>query len=339
MAASAAASVVCLTDKILWSVLAAAFEGVAAADLDADLATDFDADLAAVAALTGAADLAGAAAFLATIFGSDFLDVTEAFFTGAFGVTAGLADALLTDFAAVLLAATVAFEGFFCAGLAMGLPAFETTLLVALFAVFLTAATLGLEAALVAGLAAVFAVTFLVVVLATAFRAGFAGAFAFFAEAREDARLPVLALVAGALTGFFVVAMGSSTRWNCRSCKGNWSSGRAFMQAIVQSGHSPGSSAQSGALDPANSTQLRTYLVRPLAALAATCRPSDLSALLPPCHRPNEIGSKTAKLLLREPVSISRQHAPLPGHPVLRAGKSARRPIETGSKTLIQKSF
>ena len=38
--------------------------------------------------------------------------------------------------------------------------------------------------------------------------------------------------------------------------------------------------------------RIRTYLVRPLAALAVPCRTSVLSAVLPPCHRPNEIGSK-----------------------------------------------
>ncbi|MFM8466160.1 MAG: type II toxin-antitoxin system HicA family toxin [Oxalobacteraceae bacterium] len=38
-------------------------------------------------------------------------------------------------------------------------------------------------------------------------------------------------------------------------------------------------------------TGLRTYLVRPLPALAVPCRTSVLSAVLPPCHRPNEIGS------------------------------------------------
>ncbi len=167
------------------------------------------------------AALAGTAAFFATTFGSGFLDVTEAFFTGAFGVTVGLAGALRTDFAAVLLAATAALEGFFCAGLAMDLPAFETALTGALFAVFLTAATFGLEAGLLAGFAAVFAVVFLIVVLADAFTAGFAGAFALFADAREGAALAALALVAGALTGFLVVAMGSSTKWNCRCCKGN----------------------------------------------------------------------------------------------------------------------
>lgn len=195
MAASAAASVVCLTDKIL---CVSAFGS----------------------ALTLLAGLAGTTVFFATTFGSGFLDVTEAFFTGAFGVTVGLAGALRTDFAAVLLAATVAFKGFFCAGLAIDLPAFETALTGALFAVFLTAATFGFEAGLLAGLATVFATTFLVVVLAFAFTAGFADVFAFFADAREDTDLAVLALVAGALTGFLVVAMGSSTKWNCRCCKG-----------------------------------------------------------------------------------------------------------------------
>jgi hypothetical protein len=173
--------------------------------------------------------LAGAAAFLTTTFGSGFLDVTEAFFTGAFGVTVGLADALRTDFAAVLLAATVTLEGFLCAGLAMDLPAFETALAGALFAVFLTAATLGLEAGLLtdlltgllAGLATVFAAGFLVVALGEVFTADFAGGFAVFADAREGTGLAALALVAGALTGFLVVAMGSSTKWNCRCCKGN----------------------------------------------------------------------------------------------------------------------
>jgi len=85
-------------------------------------------------ALTGG--LTTSAGFFATTFNSGFLDVTDAFFAGALGVTAGLAVALLTDFTAVLLAATVAFKGFLGAGLAIDLPAFETTLLVGLFAVF-----------------------------------------------------------------------------------------------------------------------------------------------------------------------------------------------------------
>jgi hypothetical protein len=127
-------------------------------------------------------------------------------------------------------------EGFFCAGLAMGLPAFETALAGALFAVFLTVTALGLEADLLAdllanlladleaGFAVLFAAAFLVVVLAEAFTAGLAAVFAvfaFFADALEDEGLAALVLVAEALTGFLVVAMGSSTKWNCRCCKGN----------------------------------------------------------------------------------------------------------------------
>lgn len=225
MAASAAASVVCLTDKILCcSALGSVLGG----------------------ALALPAALPGAAAFFATTLGSGFLDVTEAFFTGAFGVTVGLAAALRTDFAAVLLAATAALEGFFCTGLAIDLPAFETVLTGALFAVFLTATALGLaddlpadlpaglEVDLGAGFAGLLAVAFLIVVLAEAFTAGLAAVFAFFAETREDAGLPALALVAEALTGFLVVAMGSSTKWNCRCCKGNLEVGPAGSVAICR---------------------------------------------------------------------------------------------------------
>jgi len=204
MAASAAASVVCLTDKIL-------------------CCSSFGAALAPTAVLPGAA------AFVATIFGSGFLDVTEAFFTGAFGVTVGLAGALRTDFAAVLLAATVALEGFFCTGLAIDLPAFETAFTGALFAVFFTATAFGLEAGLLAdlladlevGFAVLFAAAFLIVVLAAAFTAGLTKVFAFFADALEAEGLAAFVLVAEVLTGFLVVAMGSSTKWNCRCCKGN----------------------------------------------------------------------------------------------------------------------
>jgi hypothetical protein len=75
-----------------------------------------------------------------------------------------------------------------------------------------------------AGFAVLFAAAFLVVVLAEAFTAGLAAVFAvfaFFADALEDEGLAALVLVAEALTGFLVVAMGSSTKWNCRCCKGN----------------------------------------------------------------------------------------------------------------------
>ena len=37
----------------------------------------------------------------------------------------------------------------------------------------------------------------------------------------------------------------------------------------------------------------RTYLVRPLAALAVPCCTVVLPAVLPPCHQPNEIGSSS----------------------------------------------
>ena len=238
MAASAAASVVCLTDKIL-------------------CCSSFGAALAPTAVLPGAA------ALFATTFGSGFLDVTEAFFTGAFGVTVGLAGALRTDFAAVLLAATVALEGFFCTGLAIDLPAFETALTGALFAVFLAATALGLEAGLEAGLlaalgvgfAALFAVAFLIIVLAEAFTAGLAAVFAFFADALEDEGLAALVLVAEALTVFLVVAMGSSTKWNCRCCKGNLEVGPGCQRSHLQAGHLPGVSARCGTVHPANSIQ------------------------------------------------------------------------------------
>lgn len=183
-------------------------------------------------------------------------------------MTVGLAAALRTDFAAVLLAAAVALEGFFCTGLAIDLPAFETVLTGALFAVFLTGATFGLAADLLTGLAAdlgadleagletgfagLLTAAFLIVVLAAAFTAGLAAVFAFFAEALEDAGLAALALVAEALTGFLVVAMGSSTKWNCRCCKGNLEVGPGCQLSHLQAGHLPGVSARCGTVHPAN---------------------------------------------------------------------------------------
>ena len=186
-----------------------------------------------MATVTGLTTSAG---FFTTTFTSGFLDVTDTFFAGAFGVTAGLAVALPADFTAVLLAATVAFKGFFGAGLTIDLPAFETTLLVGLFAVFLTAAGFDLTA----GLAAVLVTTFFAGALAAFFTAGFAGALALFAEALDDVGLAALDLVTVVLTGFLFVAMGSSTKWNCRCCKRNWNTGRADSSALLQAGHLPG---------------------------------------------------------------------------------------------------
>jgi hypothetical protein len=183
-----------------------------------------------VAGFTTSAD------FLATTFGSGLLDVTDTFFTGVFGVTAGLALALLTDFTAVLLAATVAFTGFLGAGLTIDLPAFETTLLVGLFAIFFAATCFDLTA----GLAGVLATTFFAGALTAFFTTDFAGVLALFAEARDEAGLTALDLAALDLTVFLFVAMGSSTKWNCRCCKRNWSTGRADSSALLQAGHSPG---------------------------------------------------------------------------------------------------
>jgi hypothetical protein len=148
-----------------------------------------------------------------------------------------------------LLAATVAFKGFLGAGLTIDLPAFETTLLVGLFAVFLTTAcfdlTAGLAAVLVTtffagGLAAVLVTTFFAGALTAFLTAGFAGVLALFAEALDDVGLAALDLVTVVLTGFLFVAMGSSTKWNCRCCKRNWSTGRADSSALLQAGHLPG---------------------------------------------------------------------------------------------------
>jgi hypothetical protein len=146
--------------------------------------------------------LTGTAVFFTTaVFGSVFLGVTEAFFAGALDATAGLAVALPVVFAADLLGAATALRGFFSAVLA-AVAAFETALVVALFAVFFTAATFGLAA----GLAEV---AFFSVVLAVAF----AGCADFFVLADEDrsAALPLLAGVAELFTGFLVVAMDQST--------------------------------------------------------------------------------------------------------------------------------
>ena len=60
--------------------------------------------------------------------------------------------------------------------------------------------------------------------------------------------------------------------------------------------------AQSGVVTM--SQRLRTYLARPLAALAVPCRTSVLSAVLPPCHRPSEIGSKAGDVGLN-PCDLS----------------------------------
>ena len=212
MAASVAASVVCLTDIIWWSVLGTS--------------------------------LGSTAVFLATTFGSGFRFVTTAFFKGALGVTAGLAIAVIAVFAPVLLGTAAAFTGFLDAGLAGSLPAFETAFGAALFAVFFTAASLDLAADFAAGFAEDFAaglVAGLATLRATFFAADFAdftGLLATAVDVLFFAGCAAFDLVAEVFTDFLFVAMGLSTSGNCRYCNGNWSAvGADYFSRLAGRSH------------------------------------------------------------------------------------------------------
>jgi hypothetical protein len=157
------------------------------------------------AATTGA----GAAAFFATTLGSVFLDVTEAFVTGALvGATAVLAAGFCTVFVTALdVLPTALAAGFFVAGLTTTLLTFETVLLVALFDDFAVTASFG------------FAVAFFVGVFAATLLA--------FTGVRTGAGLVAFVLVAEVLTIFLIAfAIGPSTKWGCQCCIGNWRASR-----------------------------------------------------------------------------------------------------------------
>jgi hypothetical protein len=158
------------------------------------------------------------------------------------GVTAGLAIAVVTVFALVLLGTAAAFTGFLDAGLAGSLPAFETAFGAALFAVFFTAASLGLAADFDAGFAEDFAAGFvagLATLRARFFAADFAGLLATAVVVRFFAGCAAFDLVAEVLTDFLFVAMGLSTSGNCRCCNGNWSAvGADYFSRLAGRSHS-----------------------------------------------------------------------------------------------------